>query len=148
MKSKLIIIALCLLCSCTKEPQDNQDVLPQNYGEMFRTLNLQLNKEYSFVEKINNAETGNKGKVRFSLKDTSITETFGTYTTKDHFRLDSLKAYSCQFQNLGNKKYNRNTSVFINNARKTLSAVNGLTMVSFDSIENGSYYYYQYIIVP
>ena len=134
------------LCFCSKEPQQNEKNLPNTYGEMFKALNLNFNRDYNYTERINNAETGNKGKIRFSLTDTSITETFNGYIVKDHFRIDSFKAYSCQFKSLGQKKYNPNISRFINNAAKNLSYVNGLMMVSFDSIENGSYYFYQYII--
>ena len=109
-------------------------------------LNLRFNKDYHYREVINNTETGNKGKIRFSLTDTSVAETFSGYIVKDKFRLDSFKAYSCQFESMGRKKYNTNISRFINNANKNISFIDGLMMVSFDSIENGSYYYYQYLI--
>ncbi|RYZ30628.1 MAG: hypothetical protein EOO10_02180 [Chitinophagaceae bacterium] len=149
MKGKIIIAFFffgCLLSSCYKNSGKTEEVLPTTYTEMFTALNLQQNKEYSYIERVNNAETGNKGKIRFSLSDTSMTETFNGYIVKDKFRLDSFKAYSCQFESLGRKKYNTNISRFINNASKDVSYVNGLMMVNFDSIENGSYYYYQYII--
>ena len=143
---KFAFLLLCIFCSCTKEPVQTEEVLPKTYGEMFKALNLRFSKDYSYIERINNTETGNKGRIRFSLSDTSIMESFNGYIVKDHFRLDSFQAYSCQFINLGSKKYNTNISRFINNANKNLSFVNGSLMVSFDSIENGSYYYYQYII--
>lgn len=149
MKGKIVIAFFffgCLLSACFKNSGKTEEVLPMTYTEMFTALNLQQNKEYHYTEMVNNAETGNKGKIRFSLTDTSITETFNGYIVKDRFRLDSFKAYSCRFESLGRKKYNTSISRFINNAYQNISNVNGVMMVSFDSIENGSYFFYQYII--
>ena len=146
MKLFLVIVSMGFLYSCNKSPQTKEEVLPGNYNEMFKALNLQFNRDYSYTERVNNAETGNKGKIRFSLMDTSITETFNGYIVHDKFRLDSFKAYSCRFESFGRKKYNTNITRFINNATQNISFVNGSKMISFDSIENGSYYFYQYII--
>ena len=145
-KTLFALLIAYLLCSCNKPAQQTEENLPKNYSEMFAALRLQFNKEYNYVERVNNAETGHKGKIRFALTDTSISETYNGYIVKDYFRLDSFKAYSCQFKNLGLKKHNPNISRFINNANTNISFVNGSMMVSFDSIENGSYYFYQYII--
>jgi len=82
MKRKTVIAFLffgCFLSSCFKNSGKTEEVLPMTYTEMFTALNLQQNKEYHYTEVVNNTETGNKGKIRFSLTDTSITETFNGY---------------------------------------------------------------------
>lgn len=139
------MVLACVACSkeLTFPTEDEQ---PDNYAEMFKALKLEQEVTYNYVELINNSPTGNKGTIKFSLADTSMTETYNNYTIKDHFLLDSLQPYTCKFVNMGLKGYNVHKSVFINNAQQTLSYVNGATMVSFGMVENGSYYYYQYII--
>ena len=109
-------------------------------------MNLQFNVIYNYVERINNLETGNKGTIKFSLSDTSMTETFNSKVTKDHFRLDSMQAYSAKFENLGFNRYHASESVFINSARQRISFVNGQAMVSFGLTTDGSYYFYQYLL--
>ena len=117
-----------------------------NYVEMFDALKLQFNVTYQYIETVNSQSTGRKGTVRFLLSDTSMVETFNSYVTKDRFRLDSLKAYSAKFENLGRNKYSPSTSVFINNAWQTISHVNDSSMVSFGVTTNGSYYFYKYTL--
>jgi hypothetical protein len=142
----LLSIFLILFLSCDKGVTEKETPVPNNYKEMFTALKIDFNTTYSYTELINNKVTGNKGTIKFSLIDTSFTEDFNSAITKDQFRLDSFKTYTCTFKNLGINRYPSNQSVLINNARRTLSFVNGRTMISFDSITNGSYYYYQYII--
>lgn len=141
-----ILMLLCCCLGCSKEIKFPEKVYPKDYQEMFEAVKLKFDITYNYVEMINNSYTGNRGTVRFSLSDTSITETFNTYTTKDYFSLDSLEGYTCKFINKGLNRHAANKSVFINNARQTLSYVNNVTMVSFSTISNGSYYYHQYIL--
>jgi len=145
MRVAIAVLFLVLFCACGKTVEVKED-LPSNYTEMFKVLHLQFNKEYSYVERVNNAEIGHKGKIRFLLSDTSISETDNGYIVKDQFRLESFKVCSYRFLNYGRKKYNPNITHFINNAHSNFSFVNGPVMISLDSIENGSYYYYQYLI--
>ena len=132
--------------SCNKPTTTPNDFVPANYSEMFKALNLQFNVTYNYVEMINNHATGNKGTIRFSITDTSMVETYNARTTKDYFRLDSLKPYSAKFESLGMNKYNITQSLFINNARENISFVNGSSMVSFGTVDNGSFYFYQYLL--
>ncbi len=138
---------LLLFClSCNKPNPGKEKAISTNYEEMFAELKIEFNTNYKYTEIINNRATGNSGIIKFSLPDTSFTEVFNSVVTKDYFRLDSFQAYTCRFQNFGRDKYPSNQSLLINNARRQLSFVNGRTMISFDSISNGSYYFYQYII--
>lgn len=132
--------------SCNKSSTEVKNNNPINYQEMFDALKIASDIQYQYTEVINNKPSGRSGTLVFSLKDTSITETYNSTVIKDYFRLDSLQAYVCKFENLGRNKYKNGESLFINNARKAISFVNGKTMVSFDSISNGSYYFYQYLI--
>jgi hypothetical protein len=131
--------------SCNKE-NPAPDHVPSSYEEMFAALNLQFGVTYQYVERINNFETGNKGTIKFSLSDTSMTETFNSVVTKDRFRLDSMKAYSAKFESLGFNKYHPSESVFINSVRQTISFVNSQSMVSYNVTTNGSFYFYQYLL--
>lgn len=139
-------VLVCLFSVCCSKKDPAPAYVPATYGEMFTALNLQFNVTYNYVERVNNSETGNKGTIKFSLSDTSMTETFNSVVTKDHFRLDSLKAYSAKFESLGFKRYNTTQSLFINSASETISFVNNQTMVSFGVTTNGSYYFHQYIL--
>ena len=136
----------CFFSVCCNKTDPAPDYVPATYGEMFAALNLQFNVTYHYVERVNNSETGNKGTIKFSLFDTSMTETFNSVVTKDHFRLDSMKAYSAKFESLGFSRYNTTQSRFINSARETISFVENKTMVSFGVTTNGSYYFHQYIL--
>jgi hypothetical protein len=147
IKRIIFFSAIFFYCfSCNKENVSKQDEIPGDYEEMFEALNLQFNVTYNYVEMINNYQTGNKGIIKFSLADTSMIETYNSTITKDYFRLDSFKTYSSTFESLGRNKYNVNNSVFINNAWKSISIVNGVRMVSFGTTSNGSYYFYQYLL--
>jgi hypothetical protein len=146
-KTKCYLLLAILFFSCYKAPDIQEPDLPKNYQEMFERLKIQPNVSYRYIESINNKETGNEGLIRFSLKDSSMEETFNNVVTKDYFRLDSFQHYTSKFESFGLNKYNRVQSTFINKAQQKISHVNGVTMVSFNSIENGSYYYYQYLIV-
>lgn len=138
---------LLLFCfACNKPNSAEEKPISTNYEEMFAELKIKFNTPYKYTEIINNRATGNSGTIKFSLADTSFTEIFNSIVTKDYFRLDSFQAYTCRFLNFGRDKYPINQSLLINNARRQLSFVNGRTMISFDSISNGSYYFYQYII--
>lgn len=139
----LVIAFFSLSCNKTDPAPD---YVPTTYQEMFAALNLQFNVTYKYVERINNFETGNKGTIKFSIFDTSMTETFNSIVTKDHFRLDSMKAYSAKFESLGFGRYNATQSVFINSARQTISFVENQAMVSFGITTNGSYYFHQYLL--
>lgn len=139
----LVILFFCF--SCNKQPV-NGNKKPGNYLEMFEALKIEADVPYHYVEVINNQQTGQSGTIVLSLKDTSITEFYNSNTIKDHFKLDSFQAYACNLVNYGRNKYKNNECLFINNARKAISHVNGRTMISFDSISNGSYYYFQYLI--
>lgn len=141
-----IFLAILLFCfSCKKISVDSKE-RPSNYQEMFIALNLEPDVQYKYTEVINNHLTGRSGTIILSLKDTSITELYNSSIIKDHFRIDSFQAYTCKLVNYGRNKYKNNECLFINNARNAISYVNGITRVSFDSISNGSYYYYQYLI--
>ncbi|HET9278019.1 MAG TPA: hypothetical protein VFN95_07520 [Flavitalea sp.] len=141
-----LLLAICVLPICCTKADPKPDKIPSNYEEMFEALHLQFNTTYKYVERINNSETGNHGTIKFSLSDTSMVETFNSRVTKDHFRLDSMMAYSAKFESLGFNKYNATQSVFINSARQSISFVDSLSMVSFGVTTNGSYYYYQYLL--
>jgi hypothetical protein len=137
------------LAACNKDLQyGHEDKGPRNYEEMFKAVNLVPGVTYTYAEMVNNSPSGKKGTIRFLLNDLSMTETYNSYTTRDHFALDSFQLYGCRFLNKGLGKHDSNKTVFINNAQTKLSRVNNVTMVSFDKLENGSYYYYQYIISP
>ena len=140
-----IFIACMISISCNKG-NPAPDLIPATYEEMFAAMNLEFNVTYNYVERINNLETGNKGTIKFSLSDTSMTETFNSRVTKDRFRLDSMQAYSAKFENFGFNRYNASESVFINSARERISFVNGHAMVSFGITTSGSYYFYQYLL--
>lgn len=139
-------VVICCCFSCNKETTVKKDIIPANYQQMFDALKLRFNVNYNYVELINNYQTGNKGTIQFSLTDTSMTETYNSNVTKDQFRLDSFKVYSSNFESLGRNKYNTAKSLFINNAWKSISIVDGIRMVSFGTISNGSYYFYQYLL--
>ncbi len=113
---------------------------------MFDALKLKFDVNYNYIELINNYQTGNKGTIQFSLTDTSMVETYNSNFTKDQFRLDSFNIYSSNFESLGRNKYNATKSLFINNAWKSISIVDGVRMVSFGTTSNGSYYFYQYLL--
>ncbi len=143
----MIFLSVTFFCfSCNKESAVKNDKIPGDYEEMFAALNLQFNVTYNYTEMINNNLSGNKGTVKFLLADTSMIETYKSNITKDYFRLDSFKAYSSKFESLGRNKYNVNNSLFINNAWQNISFVNGVRMVSFGTTNNGSYYFYQYLL--
>src|SRR5688572_28884844 len=127
----MCFVIACFFSICCNKTDLAPDYAPATYTEMFAALNLQFDVSYKYVERINNFETGNKGTIRFSLSDTSMTETFNSIITKDRFRLDSMKAYSAKFESLGFGKYNTTKSVFINSARETISFVENQAMVSF-----------------
>jgi hypothetical protein len=146
MSSIRMFLAVIFFCfSCTKSSVDSKE-RPSNYQEMFKALKIETDVQYNYTEVINNRLTGHSGTIILSLKDTSITESYNSNIIKDHFRLDSFQAYTCKLVNFGRNKYKNNECLFINNARKAISFVNGTTMISFDSISNGSYFYYQYLI--
>ena len=139
---RIIFFSVIIFCfSCNKETALKKDIIPGNYQEMFDALKLQFNVTYNYIELINNYQTGNKGTIQFSLTDTSMVETYNSNITKDQFRLDSFKAYSSDFVNLGRNKYSATKSLFINNAWKSISIVDGVRMVSFGTISNGSYFF-------
>jgi hypothetical protein len=142
---RILVIACLISISCNKG-NPSPEYVPSSYQEMFAALHLQFGVTYNYVEWINNSETGNKGTIKFSLSDTSMTETFNSIITKDRFRLDSMKAYSAKFESLGFNKYNPTESVFINSVRQTISFVNSQSMVSFGVTTNGSFYFYQYLL--
>lgn len=147
MRRTIIFLATVLYClSCNKSSPDVKNKNPINYQEMFEALKIESDIQYNYIEVINNNPSGRSGTIVFSLKDSSITESYNSTVIKDYFRLDSLQTYVCKFENLGRNKYKNEESLFINNARKAISFVNGKTMISFDSISNGSYYYYQFLI--
>ncbi len=144
---RIIFFSVIIFCfSCNKETALKKDIIPANYQEMFDALKLQFNVTYNYIELINNYQTGNKGTIQFSLTDTSMVETYNSSITKDQFRLDSFNIYSSKFESLGRNKYSANKSLFINNAWKSISIVDGVRMVSFGTTSNGSYYFYQYLL--
>ena len=147
-KPKRLFFLLILFCcaGCSKEVKFPEKQRPKGYEEMFEAVKLQSDVTYTYKEMINNSYTGNRGTIRFSLSDTSMTETYNNNTTKSYFLLDSLDAYTCKFINKGLNSYDVNRSIFINNARENLSYVNNTTMVSYSTILNGSYYYHQFIL--
>lgn len=139
------VIIFCFFSLCCTKKSTAPEYIPSTYQDMFIALNLQFDVTYKYVERINNSESGNSGTIKFSLRDTSMTESFNSKVTKDFFRLDSMQAYSAKFENLGFNKYSASESVFINSARQTISFVNGRAMVSFGLQRGGSYYFYQYL---
>ncbi len=144
---RIIFFSVIIFCfSCNKETTVKKDIIPANYQQMFDALKLKFDVNYNYIEIINNYQTGNNGTIQFSLADTSMIETYNSIVTKDYFRLDSFKAYSSDFVNLGRNKYNATQSKFINNAWKNISIVEGVRMVSFGTTSNGSYYFYQYLL--
>jgi hypothetical protein len=146
MKRLLSLLLILSFFSCYKDSTNAETPPPANYMAMLKAVKLQTEIPYQYVEMVNNKATGSKGTILFSLRDTTMTETYNSTITKDRFRLNNFLAYSCGFESLGRGKYSNQDSRLINHGRRTLSHVNGQTMISFDSISNGSYYYYQYII--
>jgi hypothetical protein len=146
MKRILSLLLLLSFFSCNKGSTEAENQPPANYMAMLKAVQLQIDVPYQYVEMVNNKATGSKGTIQFSLRDTTMTETYNSTITKDRFRLANFMTYSCDFESLGRGRYNNQDSRLINHGRRTLSRVNGQTMISFDSISNGSYYYYQYLI--
>ena len=146
IKKITALFLICYFLSCNKVDPVQQDFIPINYTEMFAALNLQFDVLYNYVELINNQPTGNRGTIKFILTDTSMVESYNSQTTKDYFRLDSLKSNSAKFESWGRNKYSANNSCFINNAWQSISYVNGSSMVSFGTTSGGSYYFYQYLL--
>lgn len=147
MKKFIFLILLFTFSACGQKYFKELPV-PETYEAMFTALKLKADIPYVYEEVINNQPTGKKGTVVFSLKDTTMTETFNLSTTKEKFRLENFGPYSCNFVNPGVDLHPVNTSVFINRARQTISYVNGRTFISFSYIDRGSYYFNQFILTP
>jgi hypothetical protein len=148
------IILLLAAISCKKESKKDEQKVPTTYTEMFSSLGLQFNKEYRYEEWHTYNENGTgwaftnrSGTILFNLADTSMTEKYKGFTTKDGFRLLNFFTDRCAFESLGYKKYDTTKSVFIATAWQNLSINNGQAAVGWSTKYNGVYSAYQLKVI-